>query len=768
MNRANNLSFWILTVLVFLLPLSFLPTTLIPLGVVKVALTTLGLVALVALFLFETFRSKALALPSTTLLWGALALPIVYILSAVLGSNPNHSLYGYAIEPGTAASIVIFSALFLFAAIYFRDRSRLIRAIAVLFISLGVLAVFFLIKVLTGGNWLVLNTFTGVMGNPVGAWTDLGMAMGLLAIITSFAVEMLPISGLTRWALWIAYALSLFSLMVVNFSTAWVLLLVVSLIMVVYFATVEKREDRGLLSRSGVWMSLVLVVVSLFFLWNPGQFTTQIANWAAVSNADVRPNLSSTVDVSKAVLGSNLLLGMGPHSFDSSWLLYRPEVTNQSIFWNVGFLYGSGFLPTVPPSVGLLGSLAWIFFLGTFFLLGIKALARGPIDRSDRFITISSFLIAFVLWIGSFLYVPSSVVLALAFIFTGIFAAASGVTQVISQRFLALDRNKLTYFASMLSMLALLVGTAAFGRVIWKKSVAVFHFQQAVAYSQAGKSFDQVESELGKAVVSAPADPYWNGVSQIELSKATQAINDSSLSDNDKRDKFQNSLSAAIEAAQNSIKLNPSYENYISLANIYSSLVPAPLNIPGSYEAAKQDYAEAIKRNPLSPEAPLLLAKLEYSKGNTAEALDDVNKAIKLKPDYADAHFTLAQIEVSQNNISEAIKSAETGALLSPGNPGVYFQIGILKYANKDYTGTVDSMQKALAIVPDYANAKYYLGLALDKLGKKDDALKAFEDLATTNPTNELISSAIANIKAGRDALAPATKPSKTLPISGQ
>ena len=58
--------------------------------------------------------------------------------------------------------------------------------------------------------------------------------------------------------------------------------------------------------------------------------------------------------------------------------------------------------------------------------------------------------------------------------------------------------------------------------------------------------------------------------------------------------------------------------------------------------------------------------------------------------------------------------------------------------------------------MPDYANAKFYLGVALTQLGRLDEARQQFEALLTTNPDNK-------ELKAALDKLNKNTKARGTL-----
>ncbi len=776
MSQLTKVGFFAGLSLIFLLPLFFLPTQIVPLGLAKVLLLVVGTVVVFVTIIISLIKHRRISLPGNFLLWGALVLPVVYIISALVGSSPTLSMFGYALESGTAGSIVIFSILFFASAYMFRDRSKLVMTLTALFSSLAIVALFVLVKVLSGGSWLTFNTFFGNMGNPVGAWTDLAMAFGLLALLTTFAVEMLPLSRRLKIFMGVFYALSVVLLVVVNFETTWMLTLGASIVLILYFATVERHEGTTLSKRNGVRMAALLMVVSLLFVFNPKigskDISTRVLEISKVTNSDVRPNLTATVSVMKKVLSANPILGSGPNTFERAWFLYKPAETNVTPFWSTAFPFGYGFLPTAFATMGLVGIISWVAFFVLFIMLGIRALARNLENRSDRFLFTSTFLISLFLWVGSFVYSPSLVMLALTFIFTGLFVGASEATGVLLPKEIIFNKNKLSLFASALVALVLIVGMGAFTFVSLKKVIAATHFQRALVYSNtSGKTFDEIESELGKAVTTSPSDPFWSAVSQVELSRANNALNSTEGSDATRQEAFQNALSASIAALQNAISLNPTYRNWLALGDVYESLVPSPFSVEGAYDSAKFAYETAQALHPLSPEIFLKFARLELDNKNAEGAREFITEALNKKKDYADAYFFLSQLEISQNNLRQAIESAETGVFLSPNNAGVLFQLGLLKYSNRDYKGATDALVKAIEIVPDYANAKYYLGLSLDKLGQKAEALKQFEDLAKTNPDNTAVLDVLTNLRAGRGALSDvSSEPTSKAkpPISGQ
>jgi hypothetical protein len=71
---------------------------------------------------------------------------------------------------------------------------------------------------------------------------------------------------------------------------------------------------------------------------------------------------------------------------------------------------------------------------------------------------------------------------------------------------------------------------------------------------------------------------------------------------------------------------------------------------------------------------------------------------------------------------------------------------------------------QAIQAVPDYANAKYFLGLTLLKVGEKGAAIQQFKDLLVTNPNNEELKLIVTNLEAGREPFANAKPPITSKP----
>jgi TolA-binding protein len=72
-------------------------------------------------------------------------------------------------------------------------------------------------------------------------------------------------------------------------------------------------------------------------------------------------------------------------------------------------------------------------------------------------------------------------------------------------------------------------------------------------------------------------------------------------------------------------------------------------------------------------------------------------------------------------------------------------------------------------MTPDYANAKFFLGLSYEATKQTEKAIKQFEDLSVSNPDSQEVKQILENLKSGKAIFTDATntKPEKggSLPL---
>src|SRR3989344_3820403 len=751
MQQSHKLSFYVILATVFLLPLFFIPGGALAIGLAKSAILIFGVVLGTLVFTYELWGEGSFLRPKHAIMAAVAALPLVYLLSALLATPSSFSLFGYGFEAGTFGYMLLGTVLLVLISSVFADTSRILQAFSAFFISFAILSVFVAIKIILGGDALSLGNFFGNTGNPLGNWTDLSVAMGLVALLSALTIGMIPMKPLARGVLYIAFFLSAALLIILSFSASLALVLASSFALVFYMLKAEKRYGLCAIS---VVLPVFLGLISLVFLVNPNisgdkTLSSVVSETFVVNNTEVRPSLSATLSISKAVLSQVALLGSGPNTFGRDWLIYKDAQVNATPFWGVAFPTGVGFLPTQIATTGILGSALWLAFFVLFITLGVKTLSRLPESRAERFTAVFSLLAAAFLWAASFVYAPSGTMLVFAFVFTGLFLASILHAGIVPGYLLDLKRSSSARLARTVAIALVVIGALAIGWVGYGKTVAAYHFNKAVKLSNVdGTPLAKIEESLNKAIKVSPEDIYFVALSRLNFSRAQMAANSATGTPEENKAVFDESVKRSIEAARLAVSQNPGgFENWAALGGIYSALVPKPIMLEGAYESALYAYNEAARRNPSNPELPMLFARLELNKGDIDKARSYIRNSIALKEDYADAYIMLAQLEEMSGNTTAAIASAEKLAILLPDNAGIHFELGLLKYSSGNYDGAASSFNKALALSKDYANAKYYLGLSLAHLGRFAEERSTLEELLPGNSDNVDLIAAVEAVK---------------------
>ncbi len=347
----------------------------------------------------------------------------------------------------------------------------------------------------------------------------------------------------------------------------------------------------------------------------------------------------------------------------------------------------------------------------------------------------------------------------------------------------------------MVFFLALTLG-GIYGEV--QRYRAALKVNDAVSNLQSGGSVDQTVQLLSDAVsIDYLNDRYFRFLAQGRLLKVQALINESFKQDPSAtlQADFQKEVENAVIAFQRSIQLNPIESfNYRTAGALYENIIS--LSISGADQMAFTYYAQATKFDPLNP---LILVELARSymvaadvrqatlnrsgiardrvrelTGEREQALQRANEALKvsisLKRDFASAHFLLSQVALRQGKQNEAIKNLEEAAKSAPKDIGIIFQLGVMYYQNRQYGNAEEAFGYAVSINPDYSNAKYFLGLLLDRRGEKESAIKQFEQIAKLNSDNQEVKQILENLRAGRGALSNVSPPEpqdrKDAPIS--
>lgn len=739
----------IFVVIFGLLPLLFIPLAPAPFEYTKIIIALGGVLVALVFYSLSVLRSGTISLGfSYTLiaLWVVVALAFI---SSLLSGDFKDSMIGDVLSIHSTAFVGILALAMTVWVLLDVSKVTVMRLYILLAASTITLVVFHALRLVFGQNILSLGVFSSAIATPVGSWNDLGLFLGLSVILSLVALEQLPLTRSGRVLFSVVALFALGMLGVINFFMVWLVLGIVSLAMIVYglskdrFKSVQPQlVPQRMTSSTSLMLSLIVFAFSVVFIIGGAALGGAISKQTNISYVEIRPSFQATVDIARNVYHGNAFLGIGPNRFADAWRLYRDPTINSTLFWNTDFNGGNGYISTFFITMGALGGIAWLVFLGIFFMTGVRfLLTASDADRMWYFIGVSSFVSAMYIWGMSLIYVPGGVILLLGALCTGITLTAYNVLKSPRMMTISVLTNRRTGFILTLVVIAIIIGSVSVLYGAGRHYVAAYTFNKSIIAASQRADTGIIESELQTAFALYPSDLYLRSIAELQLSRINALLGVQKPTQS-QQDEFNRAVVNGVNAATQATQIDPTETtNWSVRGAIYSILVTA--NIDGVYDRALESLNKARDLNPKNPLPYLDLGALEARAGHFDLAHSDIQNAINLKPNFTDALYYLSQIEIVTGKVDDAIKSTQSIIGLDPQNPARYYQLGVLYSAQKDADSAIASFERAIALDQNYANARYLLALAYDAKGRGTDARAQLEKVLELNPGNTEISALI-------------------------
>ncbi len=758
--RLDTVARNVAMLLVFLLPILFLPASVIPFAHTKFMLVALTAFVPLIIWGLARFRDATIMYSNNYVIGLVLLLPLVYFISALLSGNTVNSIIGSGYENGTFIFILLLTTLFVTISTIFTSIASSAKMLLTLCSSFGLLAFIQIIRLIFGADNILPSIFSS---NPtstlIGSWNDLAVLSGLVVIVSLMALIYAPRIMVMRVFIYINFAMALFLLIVVNLKIVWVMLALLSLTFFAYFistkianqniknADSEKDEKRDNLFK--ISSTVVVFAVSVLFIFAGTFLGSKISTVLNIQNLDVRPSWDATTEIMMDTYKENILFGTGPNTFATTWIQNKPEGVNSTDFWNVDFNSGIGIIPTAFVTTGLIGGVLWLLFIGSIIYIAFRILwARMPNDTT-RFIVFATLGGSLYLLCILVMYVPQTVILAITFAFVGLFIAVARNVNIVKTRKVSINENHATRF------IFVLVFTTT---MLIITTVTVITIQRAYVTSLLERSMQAAQSQdleraqkLAKRAelltvtgIFGGDDRVYSILSQVAVINLREVLQ-GDTEEPDFKEKFQDAVEDVIVPARTAIDVDSqNYNNHIFLGRIYEQL--ASIGTQGASEAALASYRTASELNNSNPYIPLLMARTAFNSGNLEDAKIYAEKSIALKRNYADAYYILSQISIKNENTEQAIETTKAAVVLTPDNIGLLFQLGVLQYSEGNYQEAATVLNRAISINPDYSNALYYLALSLLELNDTENALIILNRVKELNPDNEEVEALINSI----------------------
>ena len=341
---------------------AFIPSQTIPFIYTKISIFAIGGLVALVLFILARLRRGNVIVPPLPLLGALWILPLAYLLSSLFsGMSFGQAFFGTDLESDTLGFVVLMAALATLTALAFRRGPHYRSFFKWGAMLLGLIVVAQIGFIIVGKIAPSLVTPTV---NLVGTFGDLGILLGLGVTLALLALRFLSITGRARIALYVGGGLALVVLALVNSPLVWGMVALVALALFIE-AIMKKRptaedsdfEGVAMVSgerdmeapeadSSGLGVPFATLIIALFFLIGGSTIGNALVTAFNASVIDVRPSWQSTFDVGSHTYAASPIFGSGPGTFGNQWLKFRDRSLNDTIFWNVDFTSGIGYIPT--------------------------------------------------------------------------------------------------------------------------------------------------------------------------------------------------------------------------------------------------------------------------------------------------------------------------------------------------------------------------------------------------------------------------------------
>ncbi len=199
----------------------------------------------------------------------------------------------------------------------------------------------------------------------------------------------------------------------------------------------------------------------------------------------------------------------------------------------------------------------------------------------------------------------------------------------------------------------------------------------------------------------------------------------------------------ARRAAEKALELDP------SLGEAHASMGLVLLMFEWDFSGAERQFQRAIDLNPSYPEAHQWYAELLWATGRYEEAVKEIRRALELEPFTPILNVNLGMALMFGKHIAEAEQVFRKTLDMDPSFPIAhqgYAQVLILQ---KKFDEAVAESEKTVQSIPESSYYRGYLGYALAKAGKTQEARKILGELTEEAKTKYVSWMGIANIYAG-------------------
>lgn len=768
--KIHSISFIIILLLIGILPLFFLPSTVAGIVAIKGVLLYGAVLTAFSLWVIGFFLEGRIEIIRHRIMialvaWGGLSL-INALTSRVLAV----SLWGRGFAVDSFAFTAVGILAFVLIASFAAERARLLRMFFALFFGSLCTVLFQILFYVTYKTSFVSRYFSGIaqQGTLVGSWTDFAYLTVMVFMMGLLCIEVLRPKAFLKISAISAVVLSLFVLIFLNFTTAWVLTILGALIVFVYKSSIDRvvvktTKKKGEDSIEPVQKTasfpvyaFISLLIALFFYLSANSVGAALANYANLTFSNIRPSFSTSVHVARATVTHDPLFGAGAGRYTEMWNLYRPSDVNKTIFWNKSFDTGYSTALSVITTNGVLPFIALVTVMVYIVIISIKTIQVAPRDNVMRFVVVMTAVMVGGSIALFFAETPGLVLVTIGFFFMAFMVGIAIQSGVISlQSFDYLKDPRASFFTILLLVLIAMVGFSA-TYFTGNRFASIVYYNRALLASDSAIA----QSRIDRALSLSQNDIYWRTRAVL----FTNQFSSAAAGANPDKALLQSYFSQAEQSARAATTWDATNaNNWLTVSQVYQLV--ASSNATEAITNGKKAAEEALQRNPNNPVIFINQAQFALIQQDTQGALEFIKKALAIKPDYLDAfimkgqiaknagdaqglknellayvqtapydeqgYVVLSQAAAEAKEYQLALSAIVQAARLQPNNPNYYAQYITLLYLSGNKTQAVQELKNFKTVFPG--------------IGGVDEQIKKIESESVAAPTAQTTAPATAS-----------------------
>lgn len=605
-NKLSTSLTWLLILMVFLLPIFFLPQLINPFYNSKLIMAFLVAFISGFAFILQGLRNKNWRFIQTPLTLPLLGFAVLVVVSSLISHQyPGGQFLGMGGVYLCFAAIVLIAPTLL-------SKNKLNEKFAIAINSAAVL-------------------------------------LSILSILQLFGYGLAPlISKISIWSLTDN----------LSFSLAGMAFVTIQLLSVVLLSNVldQKIWKKSLFSKIATIVIAIALGINIWAVLPGGQAQFQNLSLTA----------STAIAKDSLVFTKNAIFGYGPDSYNNAFNILKPLWINGLNYWQITFDSAFNLPLTLIVSVGVVGVLSYLLFLWKTLIVLNKENNQGTFLK----VFISGALIwQFFSPLNLVMFILLAIALSFFIAlhlnqYKQVSFNADRVIDLENDHELHKDRATLVKIKNyvLVSGSALMFVLLSFAFYIVAKSFVAYNSLYQSQVSVANKNITKAYTDYNKAKVLVPQLDFIrrnNALINLELAIAFSNKTDISAAE---QEQVLQLVNQAINEAKAATVLGPSnYQNWYVLAQIYMQL----LNIT---DQAKQEafnaLAKAITYNPSNPELRLVMGQLFLNSEDYNNAVTFFSQAVERKKNLPSAHYYLAQALIAAEQWTEAQKFLSNTLLL--------------------------------------------------------------------------------------------------------